>query len=291
MLCSTSRAPSRRAGWSPGVVTLVAFSGLVAGVAHRGAQAAPIIWGAPQTITGEADVSTSGTLVYAYNIGEEGVPFTTINGVLFNSFEFPTDGVTSTASTGSVTFTESVGALNGTLGLGSMANPYAGLDAAYRVLLDSGGFATAVDVMSGTLGDLTIGQIYDLQVWTSNAAMLTVLGSNLQLTTLAATNEVTLDANTTNADGGIGQYVIGRFTADATSQVFTLTGQNVPTDLPLLNGFQVRAVPEPSTYALALAGLAGGAVLRRRRRTPGPDRERGSRRRLSRRVTALRDAV
>ena len=68
-------------------------------------------------------------------------------------------------------------------------------------------------------------------------------------------------------EGGTGQFAIGRFTADSTSFSIAFNGDAFTSYQPLINGFQVRAVPEPSTYAMALAGLAcGGFSLFRRRK-------------------------
>ena len=242
-----------------------------AAMTPRSAWAAPIIWSAAQTVSADADVSLAGDLVCAYTIGEEGVPFTIVNGVRFEPFEFPIGGTNATV--GSVTFTESPGVLDASLGLGSTAPPFVNLSPAYQVLLYSGGFASNANVITATLGDLTPGQQYLLQVWTSNASLFTPGVGTLQQTTLAATNQVTLDANTSDLDGGLGQFVVGRFTADAVTQEFTLAGANVPTNLPLINALQVRAVPEPSTSCMILAGLAAAACL------PGRLTRRGGRER------------
>lgn len=269
MPCHHRRVSPRRARRWCALVALAAASCAALG----SVSAAPIIWDAPQTISSDTDVVVSGSLAYAYTIGEEGVPSTTVNGVLFDSFEFLTGGTS--ASVGSVTFTESPGILDATLGLGSTSAPFVNLAAAYRVLLASGGFASNANVITATLGDLTPGQQYLLQVWTSNASLFTPGFGTLQQTTLAATNQVTLDANTTDLVGGLGQFVVGRFTADATTQAFTLAGANVPTNLPLINAMQVRAipVPEPSTSCMILAGLAAAACL------PGRLTRRGGRER------------
>jgi hypothetical protein len=130
--------------------------------------------------------------------------------------------------------------------------------------LNSGGGSENPSTITNTLGGLTIGQQYELQWWASYAS---TTGAN-PLTpgsTLAssATNTVTLDPNTTDAVGGLGQFVIGSFTADSTTQSLTFDG--VSTGMPLVNAFQVRAVPEPSTCAMVLAGLAcGGYTMFRR---------------------------
>ncbi|MFM7740995.1 MAG: PEP-CTERM sorting domain-containing protein, partial [Planctomycetota bacterium] len=67
----------------------------------------------------------------------------------------------------------------------------------------------------------------------------------------------------------LGQYVIGRFTASGTSQSIDFTGSALygSSTMPAINGFQVRAVPEPATSAMALAGIAcGGYSMWRRRK-------------------------
>jgi hypothetical protein len=64
--------------------TVVAFIGQSEAVS-----AATIIWGTLTTVAADGDVDTTGTLVYAYNIGPSGGQSTTINGVVFNAFAFP----------------------------------------------------------------------------------------------------------------------------------------------------------------------------------------------------------
>lgn len=254
----------------------VAIAGLVlsawSAINGTSASAAPIVWGSSQTVSGDADVSTAGTSVYAYNIGASGVPSTTVNGVTFLPFVFPaTNAFVDTATTGSVTFRESPGALTSFSNLGTGTGSYSGLSSAYKSLLDYGGSATVLPTISGTLGGLTNGQQYQIQLWASNAALTPgAFGTTMDATVVdATTNSVTLDTNTTNTVGGLGQYVIGTFTANGTTQVFTLDGSPTGGDFsksPLINGFQVRAVPEPSTCVMALAGLACGGYFRFRRR-------------------------
>jgi hypothetical protein len=124
-----------------------------------------------------------------------------------------------------------------------------------------------------TLNNLTIGQDYQLQVW-ANDSRLNNLGQNnpdLFVTFTDDTTSVDAQNNVNNILGGIGQYVIGTFTADAASQVFTYTGGNAPgVDIDttsctaILNAYQLRVVPEPSAMALAALGIAGLLILRRR---------------------------
>lgn len=72
---------------------------------------------------------------------------------------------------------------------------------------------------------------------------------------IQASNTVTVNGDTTPRSGGTGQFSIGTFTADATTQTVTFQGHvNFGT---LENAFQLRnitAVPEPGTLALFLSG-------------------------------------
>lgn len=225
------------------------------------AGAATITWGTPQTISGDSDVSTVGTLVYAYNFGPFFGPATvvssTVNGITFEAF--PITHPTS-VTVGSVTISESPANLIG-FNVLSVTGSYGALSPAYRAVLNGGAGAGFPDTVTLSLGGLSAGQQYLFQWWASNAANIppvtTVTGS--------ATSLVTLDSNFTDTDGGLGQFVTGTFTADGTTQSIAFTGAG---QSPLINAFQIRAVPEPSTYVMALAGLAcGGCAMRRRKRS------------------------
>ena len=246
----------------PRLLTRLAFTVMLTGGFAMSARAAPIAWGTPQTITGDSDVSTSGSLVYAYNIGSStGVSSTvTVNGVAFQPFPIINFPARNSVTLGSVTISESPGSLFG-YNFANSSGSYGALSAAYRALLNEGGGAGLPDTVTISLGGLSVGQEYLFQWWASNAAnssfVTTVTGS--------ATNGVTLDSNLTNTAGGLGQFVTGTFTADGATQNIAFTGA---ANSPLINAFQIRAVPEPFTSALILSGLASGcySVWRRRKR-------------------------
>jgi hypothetical protein len=248
-------------------LVIVAIAVVFVGLAEP-VSAATIVWGTPTTIAGDGDVDTTGTLVYAYNIGPSGVQSTTINSVVFNAFAFPGQlDFLNSVTVGSVNFTENPSNLQSYDFLSSGA-PFSSLSTAYKAMLSSGGTALLDNTITATLGGLTVGQPYRVQWWTSDPANTQgVLNETFATTTATSgSNSVTLDANSTNADGGLGQYVIGTFTADSTSQTFDLNSPAGNTS-PLINGFQLRAVavPEPSTFVMATTAALGLAAASLRR--------------------------
>jgi len=143
---------------------------LVAASAPVHAAPPPITWGPSQTISGDSDVSVNGTLVYAYTFGGPSAPSSaTVNGVTFSPFTIPA-GIITSATTGSVTLSESPGTLFGSNSFGAVSAPFANLGASYRSLLGSGGYADLPAAITVSLGGLTSGQLYEVQWWTNNSS-------------------------------------------------------------------------------------------------------------------------
>ena len=146
------------------------------------AHAAPIVWGTPQTISGDSDVSTTGSLVYAYNVGPSPTVSSTVtvNGVAFQPFPIINFPATNAFTYESVTITESPNLLLG-YDVSSSSGQYGALSPAYRAVLDGGAGAGIPDTITVSLGGLSAGQQYLFQWWASNAASLppvtTVTGS------------------------------------------------------------------------------------------------------------------
>lgn len=233
-------------------------------VATAGDPTVNVDWNTPVTITGSTDVSTSGSLVYAFNFGSS----TALSGstVIVNTVPFApftvTNGVQN-ANVGSLTINETVGRLLSDRDLSSNTGVFPGLPPAYQFLLRSEVYADNPANLEISMGGLTPGQEYIVQWWSSNA----IANSLFRFTTaISGTTQVTLS----NRDNGVGQYVIGSFTAPGSTAMFFLqtAGTLSIQDLPLINAIQVRAVPEPSTYAMALlgAGVGGWRLSRARRR-------------------------
>ena len=245
----------------------VAFLPLaLAGLAEAGPPL-PITWGSATTVSGDSDVSTSGTLLYAYNVGASGVSSATVNTVTFASYVFPSaQAPAQTVTVGSVTFTESPGYLWGSNSLGSSSAPFSNLSSGYKTLLGSAGGADNPVSITATLDGLTVGNQYQLQIWTSNPSnAYNPYSTPIGDTTFTAGNSVTLDPNNTDAPGGLGQYVIGTFTADGVSRTFTMHSSGFNT--PSLSAFQVRDVTViPGPGGAALAAIVGAMRLGGRRR-------------------------
>lgn len=232
---------------------------------------AAIQWGAPQTISAESDVLTSGTLEFAYNIGGSGTAGATVNGVAFTPFvvDFSFSPVTNGQLTLS-TFhqfsqqSQTPIPLIGGTSNGSGSAPYALLTGAYKSLL-----STSVKAYSGineflrldaNVSGLTIGRSYVIELWSNNS------NSSTGLFSLDAP-QVIVDPNSTNASGGVGQFLSGTFIADAVTQSFSFS-TNFSSAPIEFSAIQLRsvAVPEMSTLALVSACALSLPVFTQRRR-------------------------
>ncbi len=275
---------------TPGIVTIVTGSNIVAGFrrcAHRPidnahptskaphtmkltpiiaaaltafttltANAAVITWGAAQDISGDSDVITTGTLFAAVNLGPSGVLGTTINGVAFSPGEV-VGGITTTTS-----------------------QPFT---SDYLTLLNTALRLDADTLLPATINGLTIGQDYAIQVWVNNSgrdfsgfsrgAFPTTVsdldGNSVNL--YPGDNGSGVGPGNSNLSAAPGQFVVGTFTADATSQGFQFLSEEIN---GVVNGLQLRAIaaagpapiPEPGTALFGLA-LAGAILTRRARRS------------------------
>jgi hypothetical protein len=277
-LLHTTRYPRPHRFWK-----LNGFLGLLSLTAATAMAQNPITWGLPTNIGTDADVRTDGTLVVAFNLGATGVAATTINGVTFQSFMIPDvlDALGTSQTLSGVTFNgtllgEILTSANTVAGTGG---PFTALSSDYQTLLGSVGGSTIPADFQLSYNGLTIGNQYLIQMWTSVSQPSTPSNffdpsTTTRIRDEGSLNSVTLDANTTYTTpsdpyNGIGQFVTGSFTADATTLRVLMDST---TWLPTLNGFQLRdlgpaAIPEASAQGLWI--LLGGAGVVSLRRRPG----------------------
>lgn len=173
--------------------------------------ASTITWGTPTTITGDADVATNGTGLYAWTGGTTAT---------VNNLSFPAGN--SGSVWGSVSLS-GFGTDNQTaFGSGSGA-PWSTLSTAYKTMLSGGAYGGA-SAGTVTLNGLIAGHSYAVQIWANDNRG----GGEATRTENASSsggNTVTLayEANQASGGGGVGQFTVGTFVASGTSQSFTLT--------------------------------------------------------------------
>ena len=230
--------------------TVLILSGLAA---MRPAAAQFVVFGTAQTISGAGDVntagdvSTSGTLVDAYNFGSN-TPI--VNGTLFSA-------VTTVGGTGNLSI---IGANNFYNGFGiSTSNPFNGLGTDYKSLLTNGLYANGATAMSFTESGLTAGHRYQVQYFVNDSRGL-ASGRTETVTSSGGNIYPTLTYNSTGADGGVGQYVNGTFTAATSAVTMTATGN----ESTQINGLQYRDLGNagaPISFGAATAITTADATL------------------------------
>ena len=184
--------------------------------------AAPITWGPAKDIAADSDVSTNGVLVKAV-CKAAGNPV--VNGVTF----------TPAYSGDSLSGQNANGAAAGALPAG------AGISAGYAAMLSGNDYSTTAGAtLTLTLNGLTVGQHYEVQVW-ANDSDASSLGKQTVKSSGALDQWVVLNMNTSGADDGKGQFSLGTFTADATSQQVKITGSGSP----VIQAYQVRRITSP----------------------------------------------
>jgi autotransporter-associated beta strand protein len=234
------------------------------------ATAADITWGSATTITGDAgsgiavknfqpnnnatfnsttgtaDISSAGTSVFAMNFtgvsGDswinrvtffESTPQETIFRSADEAGALTQNGVTLSFGPGWIGNTRIAG--NSPQGSSYGTNP--------GFTWDTLSYMRYMNDTSGTLtfSGLTIGQEYAVQYWVqdSRTGLVNINDRNL---TLAGATPVILDYNN---GAGVGQWAIGTFTADSTSQTINITANSSVQ----ANMLQLRALPAPFTAA------------------------------------------
>ena len=228
--------------------------------------AASIAWDTPTLISADTDVSTAGTLFYAYTFGDPGMNTASVNGVTFAKF-----GVTHLSQT-TVTVERVSLDVDGFHQFYSVMTRLRVRICALREPLEHLPRVAGERCLHRHLqripdpdaGGLDLGQSYLVQFWSSDAGALTFHTAG---TTHTSGNAVTLDNNNTDAAGGVGQWVTGSFTADAATQVLTIES-SVLLDLPAINAFQGAGGADTRAGHAGAAGVGCGDHRRMRLAPP-----------------------
>jgi hypothetical protein len=190
-----------------------------------------ITWGPAINITGDSDVVNTGSFAYSYSFS---VHSATVNGVSFT-----------TATQGSISSNVDVSGFfySDTSDFTSTSPPFSALSGNYSNILVGALYVAAGGpyTVPVTLHNLSVGHQYAVQVWVNDPRG--PYNSRNETVSSAGGNTVILDfsTQTSNNPGGPGQYTVGSFTADATNQTFTMTG-NPPENVTELNALQVRDI-------------------------------------------------
>lgn len=223
------------------------------------ARAADVNWGAAQNITGNADVSTNGNSVGAFNVGSASVPNTTVNGVNFQGFAT----VGGNGTVGNFTTTSSFSFADNNAA-GSTSAPFSNLSPAYQTLLMSR--VAMSSTVNLSISGLVIGAQYEFQWWCNSSS--DSFGYSTNATGGNNTGDF-LSGNVDGAAGGLGQFQLGTFTADATTQSIMFNFVEVG----YLNAFQLRQIPRGpvgvpdggTTLGLLALGVGGLLIVSRKR--------------------------
>ena len=171
----------------------------------------PITFSEAAAISGDDDVLTNGTPVYAYDLSGTNA---TVNGITF------TGGASTTALGNNISLSGLYGNYSG-YGAGITS-----LSAGYSTVLTGGDYANGANPVTITLNNLVAGHSYAVQLWVDDSRSFG-LGRTLNAASVAAGgNSATLMYNITGATGGLGQYTVGTFKAAATTQTFTVVGNS-----------------------------------------------------------------
>ncbi|HWD92142.1 MAG TPA: PEP-CTERM sorting domain-containing protein [Verrucomicrobiae bacterium] len=208
-----------------------------------------INWQTPLTISGPADVNTSGTLfgTWAPFNGNAGSGLT-VNGVTFQAFSDLPGAADNFDNGGN----------NGTF-----ASPGTS-DNNYNNLLNAGAFGNNSGAYTVSWNGMTVGNSYLVQLWVNDGRNSTV---NARTETVTGGLNTSLSLAYGSGNSGPGQYVIGTFVATDSSETLTLTpGPAIPSaQFNLLQVRDLSLIPEPSIFALSLAGLGIFFAISRRK--------------------------
>lgn len=137
---------------------------------------------------------------------------------------------------------------------------WTGGDANWDSIMNTQTIRVSTDAMELVLQNLSDGQEYQIQLFASD-------DNNSGNRTTVYSDAATGGNIASELRLGDKDYVVGKFTADGSTQsIFAQVG-SFPTNTSYISGFALTTIPEPGTYALIGGLLALGSVMVRRRRS------------------------
>lgn len=221
----------KKSSFSPSLRRRTALSlaaAVAAVLAGQSGHAASITFGAATNITADTDVFNLGTLNYAYNWANAAQ---TINGVAFAGSTSITAAGTNVTMTGFTT--------NNTTAFTSGAAPFSTLSAAYQAILKGGNYVGTTAGAAVTMNNLVVGRVYATQFWINDPRPI---DQRAEYISSPGGNIVDLKYSADNVAGSPGQYTVGGFVADGTSQAIILTGHSPGSVSTQMTALQVRDV-------------------------------------------------
>lgn len=173
---------------------------------------APITWQTPATTVASSDAQVSTT--YSFRWAYTGGSAATVNTVAFAA------GLNNTINNANIQVSGFSGADPATFN-GGTSGTWNTLSAGYKSILTGAAYG-GTGSATITLKNLAVGGNYRVQIWIDDSRAGGA--GRTAVVTSSGGNSVTLDYNDSNALGGVGQFAIGTFVADATTQTFTITG-------------------------------------------------------------------
>ena len=132
------------------------------------------------------------------------------------------------------------------------------------------GVAPYAGAFSQTLNNLTVGHVYTVEFYQAAGQQVDFTGPTTERWSVTFGGVTQLSTMYSLAEGAFGPWQKQQlsFTANATSQVLTFLAVGTPGGAPpisFLDGVYIAGVPEPTTWAMMLAGfgLVGFAARRR----------------------------
>jgi hypothetical protein len=230
-------------------------------VAIASAQA-NIDWSQAASVASSSDVSTAGTFVEAYSFSGASPSSPIVNGVTFTGLH--ASGQTLTFGSNNDTLVDTATSTAALAGYDGFSSPTS-ITGTYATLLTAGAYDNSNTVngtLTLTLNGLTAGDTYQYETWV-NDSRVGVTGRFVNVypgSVISTSNHVGLlyqnPASTSSTKYG-GQFAIGNFTADASSQVITIAG-NADAQI---NAFQLRTGGAlPNAGLVTNAGFEANAV-------------------------------